>query len=279
MHTSSKHSFRNKIIKRNNVHVFGEGEIPILFAHGFGCDQNMWRFITPDFEQNFRIILFDYVGSGNSDISAYRSNRYNSLDGYVQDVLDIIEALDLKDVIFVGHSVSSIIGALASIKKPHCFKSLLMIGPSPFYLNEPPEYHGGFEPEVINELLDLMKKNYIGWANVMASQIMQNEDAPELNRELEESFCSTDPVIVHEFAKVTFFSDNRDDLPLIKVPTLIIQCEDDSIAPKNVGKYMQSNINRSTYKSIPVNGHCPHLTHPEKVIPVIDNYLRKLLKE
>ena len=279
MHTSPKHSFRNKIIKRNNVHVFGEGEIPILFAHGFGCDQNMWRFITPDFEQNFRIILFDYVGSGNSDISAYRSNRYNSLDGYVQDVLDIIEALDLNDVIFVGHSVSSIIGALASIKKPHCFKSLLMIGPSPFYLNEPPEYHGGFEPEVINELLDLMKKNYIGWANVMASQIMQNEDAPELNRELEESFCSTDPVIVHEFAKVTFFSDNRDDLPLIKVPTLIIQCEDDSIAPKNVGKYMQSNINRSTYKSIPVNGHCPHLTHPEKVIPVIDNYLRKLLKE
>jgi len=269
---------QQKIIQRNNVKVFGDGDLPIMFAHGFGCDQNMWRFITPAFENEFQVILFDYVGSGNSDIRAYRSERYKNLNGYARDVLDIIRALELDDVIFVGHSVSSIIGALASIRQPQSFKSLVMIGPSPCYLNDPPDYHGGYEHSTIMELLGLMEKNYIGWANFFAPEIMKNEDRPELTRELEESFCSTDPIIAHEFAKATFLADNREDLPKIDTPVLIIQCEEDSIAPVNVGEYVHSRIKQSTFEIIPANGHCPHMSHPDETIEVIDNYLKQIVK-
>ncbi|REL33739.1 alpha/beta hydrolase [Rhodohalobacter sp. SW132] len=269
---------RQNIIQRNNVKVFGDGDIPLMFAHGFGCDQNMWRFITPAFEKQFKIILFDYVGSGNSDISAYTSERYKTLNGYTRDVLDIIHALELDDVIFVGHSVSSMIGALASIRQPQRFKSLIMIGPSPFYLNDPPEYHGGYEKSTITELLELMEKNYIGWANFFAPEIMKNEERPELTRELENSFCSTDPVIAHDFAKATFLADNRDDLPKIDTPVLIIQCEEDSIASVNVGEYVHSKIGKSTFEIIPANGHCPHLSHPDVTIEAIENYLNQILK-
>ncbi|TYP93616.1 sigma-B regulation protein RsbQ [Fodinibius salinus] len=263
----------HNVVERNNVTIIGEGEIPIVFAHGFGCDQNMWRFITPALKENFKIILFDYVGSGNSDISAYKTNRYCSLEGYVQDVLDIIHALDLDEVIFVGHSVSSIIGALASIEEPQKFEHLIMIGPSPCYLNDPPEYFGGFDRSTIEELLQLMEKNYIGWAEFFAPEMMKNEDKPELTEELEESFCSTDPVIAHQFAKTTFLADNREDLSEIEVPVLIIQCEDDSIAPLHVGKYVHAQINESTFEVLPTNGHCPHMTDPELTIEAIDNYL------
>jgi sigma-B regulation protein RsbQ len=262
----------DKIKKRNNVSVIGEGDIPLLLAHGFGCDQNMWRFITPSFKEDFKIILFDYVGSGESDVSAYSSDRYSSLEGYAQDVLDIIHALELEEVIFVGHSVSSIIGALASIREPDKFKSLVMLGPSPCYLNDPPDYHGGYDRDTIDELLNLMEKNYIGWANFFAPEIMQNEDKPELTRELEDSFCSTDPVIAHEFAKATFLADNRDDLPKITVPVLIIQCEHDTIAPVHVGEYVHSNIPESTMKILPANGHCPHMTHPKETVSAMDTY-------
>lgn len=267
----------DKIIKRNNVTITGEGEIPIIFAHGFGCDQNMWRFITPALKDNFKIILFDYVGSGNSDISAYKSERYRTLDGYAQDILDIIDALELDEIIFVGHSVSSITGALASIEEPQKFKHLIMIGPSPCYLNDPPEYDGGFDRSTIEELLQLMKKNYIGWANFFAPEIMKNENKPELIEELEESFCSTDPVIAHEFAKATFLADNRKDLPKIDVPVLIIQCENDSIAPLRIGKYVHSQINNSTLIVLPANGHCPHMSDPELTLEAIDNYLKQNL--
>lgn len=270
---------QNKIVQRNNVSVIGEGEIPIMFAHGFGCDQNMWRFITPAFEKDFKIILFDYVGSGNSDISAYHSERYSSLEGYARDILDIIHALELDEVIFVGHSVSSIIGGLASIREPQHFKSLVMIGPSPCYLNDPPDYYGGYERSTIQELLGLMDKNYIGWASFFAPEIMKNEDEPELTQELEESFCSTDPVIAHEFAEVTFLSDNREDLPQIEVPVLIIQSKHDSIAPVSVGEYVHSNIEESTFEIIPANGHCPHLSNPEETIAAIYNYLKQTLEK
>ncbi len=264
-----------KIFERNNVTITGEGEIPILFAHGFGCDQHMWRFITPAFKEKFKVILFDYVGFGNSDTSSYKTERYNTLHGYVQDVLEVIDALEHNDVIFAGHSVSSIIGALASIKEPQKFKHLIMIGPSPCYLNDPPEYYGGYDRSTIEELLQLMQKNYIGWAEFFAPEVMKNEDKPQLTEELEESFCSTDPVIAHEFAKATFLSDNREDLPKIDVPVLIIQCENDSIAPLRVGKYVHSQIKDSTLEVLPANGHCPHMSDPELTIEAIDNYLNQ----
>ncbi len=266
---------QNKVLKRNNVKVVGEGETPLMFAHGFGCDQNMWRFITPAFEEDYKVILFDYVGSGHSDISAYRSERYKRLDGYARDILEIIQAMDLNDVILVGHSVSSMIGALAAIKEPQRFNSLIMIGPSPCYLNDPPEYMGGFEQNTIEELLGLMEKNYIGWASFFAPEVMKNENNPELTKELEESFCSTDPVIAHEFAKTTFLADNRDDLPKIEVPVLIIQCEEDTIAPLFVGKYVHSKIKKSTLKVLSANGHCPHMSHPDKTIMAIESFLEQ----
>lgn len=265
----------NTVVERNNVSVIGEGEIPIMFAHGFGCDQNMWRFITPAFKDKYQIILFDYVGSGNSDISAYKSERYSTLNGYAQDVLDIIQAMNLDDIIFVGHSVSSIIGALASIEEPQSFKHLIMIGPSPCYLNDPPEYYGGYDRSTIEELLQLMEKNYIGWAEFFAPEIMKNEDKPELTEELEESFCSTDPVIAHEFAKATFLADNREDLPQIEIPVLVIQSENDSIAPLRIGKYVHNQIKESTLEVLPTTGHCPHMSNPELTIEAIDNYLEQ----
>lgn len=267
------------VIARNNVTVTGEGDIPLMFAHGFGCDQNMWRFVAPSFKEDFKIILFDYVGSGDSDVSAYNSKRYNSLDGYARDVLDVVETLELEDVIFVGHSVSSIIGALASLEAPDKFQSLVMLGPSPCYLNDPPDYHGGYDRSTIDELLGLMQKNYIGWANFFAPEVLPNEEDPELTEELEESFCSTDPVIAHEFAKATFLADNREDLPEIEVPVLIIQNEHDTIAPKDVGEYVHSHIPESHMEVLDAHGHCPHMTHPQKTTAVIRDYLTPVLQQ
>jgi sigma-B regulation protein RsbQ len=245
----------------------------MMFAHGFGCDQNMWRFVAPAFEDDYRVILFDYVGSGKTDLSAYSAKRYGSLDGYALDVLDICAALDLSDIIFVGHSVSSVVGMLASIKEPHRFNRLILVGPSPCYINDPPGYMGGFERVDIAGLLDLMEKNYIGWANFLAPAVMKNAERPELTRELEESFCSTDPKIARRFAEATFFSDNREDLPKVNVPSLIMQCSDDSIAPLEVGKYLHSRLRGSTFQLMEATGHCPHMSHPEETIRVIKSYL------
>ena len=261
------------IIARNNVKVFGRGSQPMMFAHGFGCDQNMWRYITPAFKDDYRIVLFDYVGSGKSDLSAYDAERYGSLDGYAQDVLDVCHALNLRDVVFVGHSVSSVVGALASTREPELFARLIMVGPSARYLNDAPDYVGGFERRDIEGLLDMMDNNYIGWASFLAPVIMKNEERPELSKELEESFCSTDPVIARRFAEVTFFSDNRADLARVTVPTLILQCSDDAIAPVEVGKYVERNIANSTFRLLQATGHCPHVSHPEETVETIRGYL------
>jgi len=261
------------ILARNNVRVFGKGEQPMLFAHGFGCDQNMWRFVTPAFESDYRIVLFDYVGSGKSDIQAYDPERYGDLSGYAQDVLDICAALELQDVIFVGHSVSSVVGMLASIREPERFARLILIGPSPCYINDPPGYVGGFERADILGLLDVMEKNYIGWASFLAPVVMKNEERPELTRELEESFCSTDPKIARQFAEATFFSDNRKDLPKFSVPSLIMQCSEDAIAPLEVGDYLRSSLPQSTLQVMKATGHCPHMSHPEETIQIIKEYL------
>ncbi|MBA3530648.1 MAG: alpha/beta hydrolase [Ardenticatenales bacterium] len=263
------------ILVRNNVKVIGQGVQPMMFAHGFGCDQNMWRFVTPAFEEDYQLILFDYVGSGNSDLRAYNTERYSTLKGYAQDVLDICDALDLMDVIFVGHSVSSMIGLLASIQEPERFERLILIGPSPRYLNDAPDYVGGFERADIEGLLDMMERNYIGWANFLAPVIMKNPAQGALAHELTESFCSTDPKIARLFAEVTFFSDNRTDLPEVTLPSLIMQCSEDALAPLEVGTYLQHHLPNSALRVLQATGHCPHMSHPEETIRVIKEYLSR----
>jgi sigma-B regulation protein RsbQ len=264
------------ILSRNNVRVFGAGTQPMMFAHGFGCDQNMWRFLTPAFENDYRIVLFDYVGSGNSDLAAYDADRYGSLDGYADDILEICHALDLRDVILVAHSVSSMIAVLAANREPDRFARLILVGPSPRYINDPPGYVGGFERSDIEGLLEMMDRNYIGWANFMAPTIMANADRPELGAELQESFCSTDPVIARRFAEATFFADNRADLPRVSVPSLVLQCSDDAIAPVEVGEYTHRSMPGSAFRLISATGHCPHMSHPEETIQAIQEYLHSV---
>ena len=257
---------------RNHVNVKGRGTQPMVFAHGFGCDQNMWRYITPAFEDDYRIVLFDYVGSGKSNDRAYDFDRYATLDGYAQDVLDIVEALDLREVIFVGHSVSSMVGVIAANRAPDRFSRLIMVGPSPRYINDE-GYVGGFERADIEGLLDLMDKNYIGWANFLAPVVMKNDERPELTQELHESFCSTDPKIARRFAETTFFADNRGDLADVPVPSLILQCAEDAIAPVEVGLYLANNLPASKLRMMKATGHCPHVSHPEETIEAIREYL------
>lgn len=261
-------------IFRNNVKVSGRGTRPMLFAHGFGCDQNMWRYITPAFEEQFKIITFDYVGAGKSDITAYNSEKYSDLTGYAQDILDICHELNIKDVILVAHSVSGMIGLIAANKEPSLFSRLVLVGPSPCYINDGKDYIGGFERKDIQDLLDTMDKNYIGWANFLGPAIMKNPDRPELAAELTESFCSTDPKIARQFAEVTFFSDNRRDLSYLRVPSLILQCSDDLIAPLSVGDYLHSHLPNSVLKVMKATGHCPHLSAPRETIELILQYLK-----
>ena len=265
---------KHDVLTRNNVKVLGRGTLPMMFAHGFGCDQNMWRFVTPAFEDDYRIVLFDYVGAGKSDLEAYDPERYASLEGYASDVLDIAHALDLHDIVFVGHSVSSMVGVLAANREPERFDRLILVGPSPRYIDEPPAYVGGFARRDIEELLETMDRNYIGWANFLAPAIMKNADRPELGEELTESFCSTDPKLARRFAEATFFADNRADLPKLRVPALIMQCSEDMIAPLAVGDYLHRELPGSTLRVLRATGHCPHMSAPEETIAVMKEYLR-----
>ena len=261
------------IRKRNNVRFLGRGTKPMVFAHGFGCDQTMWRMVTPAFEDDFRIVLFDYVGCGKSDWSAWDAERYGSLKGYARDVLEILEAFDLRDVVFVGHSVSAMIGMLASIQAPERFSRLIQIGPSPCYVNAD-DYVGGFERKDIEGLLDLMEKNYVGWAAFLAPVVMKNADRAELAEELQSSFCATDPRVTRQFARVVFLSDNRADLGKVKVPSLILQCSEDAIAPDCVGEYLSHALPNSTLRRMAATGHCPHMSHPEETVALMKDYLR-----
>jgi sigma-B regulation protein RsbQ len=263
------------ILVRNNVLVSGRGSQPMLFAHGFGCDQHMWRFVAPAFEDDYRVVLFDYVGAGASDLSAYDPARYASLGGYAQDVLDVIHALDLRDVIFVGHSVSSMIGILAANREPDRFERLVLIGPSPRYINDE-GYVGGFERADIDGLFEMMDKNFLGWANFLAPAIMKNPDRPELGEELTASFCSTDPIMARNFAEATFYADNRGDLAAATVPSLILQCSEDMVAPLVVGQYLSEQLPGSTMRVMKATGHCPHMSHPDETIALIKEYLEPL---
>ncbi len=264
---------KGSIIARNNVNILGNGTQTIIFAHGFGCDQIIWRYLTPAFEKNYRIVLFDYVGSGKSEIQAYDADRYGNLNGYAQDVIDICHALELKNAIFVGHSVSAIIGLLASIREVDLFDKLVLIGPSPRYLNDFPDYIGGFERKDLEELLLLMEINYAGWANYLAPAIMGNSDRPQLAHELEQSFCAMNPEIARQFARTTFLADNRKDLKQVTVPSLILQCSQDIIAPLEVGTYVHYQTPNSTLRFMEATGHCPHMSHPEETIRLIEEYL------
>ncbi|WP_078551736.1 alpha/beta fold hydrolase [Bacillus alkalicellulosilyticus] len=262
------------ILNRNNVTVLGQGKKPMIFAPGFGCDQTVWKLVANSFKEDYQVILFDYVGMGNSDISAYDPKKYSSLSGYAQDVIDVCTALDIKNAIFVGHSVGSIIGALAYLKHPELFSNLIMVGPSPCYLNEPPDYFGGFEKESLLGLLDMMDKNYIGWANVFASTITNNAEHFEVASELEGRFCSTDPVIARTFAEACFFADHREELHKVTVPSLILQCAEDVIAPKEVGEFMNQTLPSSTLIYMNATGHCPHMSHPKETSQLIRGYLQ-----
>ncbi len=265
---------QSDVLKRNNVTIRGNGRQPIVFAHGYGCDHYMWRFVYPAFLDDYKVILFDHVGSGNSDEAYYDIQKYNSLQGYADDILEICHALDLENVILVGHSVSSMISLLAANKEPTLFSNIIMIGPSPCYIDKG-EYKGGFSQQDIDELLETLESNYLGWASAMAPVIMGNPETPELGEELTNSFCRTNPEIAKHFAKVTFLSDNREDLNDLKIPTLIIQCEEDAIAPLTVAEYVSDKITSSTLKLIDATGHCPNLSAPEETISAIKHYLEK----
>ena len=263
------------VIAKYNVTFRGnpDGQ-PMLFAHGYGCDQNMWRFVTPRFERDHRIVLFDYVGAGGSDTAAYDPQRYATLDGYAADVVEIVTGLDLRDVVLVAHSVSSMIGALATIQAPDRFAQLVMVGPSPRYVNDA-GYVGGFEERDIDELLESLEANYLGWSGAMAPVIMGNPERPELGEELTESFCQADPAIARRFAEATFRSDNRADLPHVPVPTLVLQCTNDVIAPVSVGRYVAEQVPDATLVMLDATGHCPHLSAPSETADAIESFLRK----
>jgi sigma-B regulation protein RsbQ len=271
---SGAHPNAARVRTRNNVHFSGHGNGVMLFAHGFGCDQTMWRLVAPAFESDYRVALFDYVGCGKSDWSAWDPQRYGSLGGYVQDVLDILSAFDLHDVVFVGHSVSAVIGMLASIKAPERFSRLIHIGPSPCYVNDA-GYVGGFERKDIDGLLDLMDRNYVGWAAFLAPVVMKNPDRAKLTEELQSSFCATDPRVTRQFARVTFLSDNRADLAKVTVPSLVLQCSEDAIAPESVGQYLKGALPGTTLRQMAATGHCPHLSHPEETVALIREYLQR----
>lgn len=261
------------VIQRSHVVQSGTGAQPLVFAHGFGCDQSMWRFVAPAFEASHRVVLFDHVGCGRSDLSAYSPQRHATLTGYAEDLVDILEHLDLRDAVLVGHSVSAMIAILAAIRVPQRVNRLVLVGPSPRYLNDPPHYVGGFERQDIDGLLALMESNLLGWANFLAPAVMGASSPAELTQELKESFCASDPVIARRFAEATFLGDNRADLPLLQRPALILQCSDDAIAPRVVGEYLHAHLRGSTLQVLQASGHCPHMTHPQDTIQAIRQYL------
>jgi sigma-B regulation protein RsbQ len=268
-----KQDFSN-IQLRNNVNVLGNLNGPtLILAHGFGCDQNMWRSMLPGLLESYRIVLFDYVGSGNSTLAYYSTEKYSQLEGYAQDVIDIIDELSLKDVTIIAHSVSATIAAIASISAPETIKKIIMVCPSPCFLNQAPDYNGGFERPDLEELLDLMDKNYIGWANYLAPLLIGNADSPELVGELSGSFCSTDPIVAKTFAKTTFLCDYRHILSNLTCDTLILQSAYDNLASVEVGQYMHDNIANNKIEVVEAQGHCLHMTHPKEITPLILNFL------
>lgn len=262
------------ISKQFNISNSGLTESPMLFAHGYGCDQSMWNLITPHFSKDHRVVTFDFMGMGKSDSSLYKKEERQSLDSYADDIIKICQDLNLKNVIFVGHSVSTMIGVLAAIKAPQYFSKLILIAPSPCYINRP-GYEGGFERAQVEQLLESISTDFLSWARAMAPMIMGRPDQPELGKELVNTFCKANPNILRDFAYATFLSDNRDDLSLVKIPTLILQCAQDIIAPEAVGRYVHNQISGSQIKFLSATGHCPHVSSPGETIDAIQTYLNQ----
>jgi sigma-B regulation protein RsbQ len=262
---------------RNNVVRTGpkDGSV-LMLAHGFGCDQNMWRLVVPALAEHFEVVLFDYVGAGRSRVADWNEDRYSSLDGYARDVLEICEELDLRDIVFVGHSVSAMVGVLAAAAAPERFAGLVMVGPSPRYIDED-DYRGGFSAEDIDELLESLESNYLGWSAAMAPVIMGNPDRPELGQELTDSFCTVDPEIARVFARTTFLSDSRADLAGVTLPTLVLECTQDVIAPREVGAYVHAAIPGSRLVTLEATGHCPQLSAPRVTAEAITDFVRRRL--
>ncbi len=260
------------ILKRNNVAVKGTGSQVLLFAHGFGCDQHMWRYVAPAFEENYKVVLFDHVGAGGSDLSAFVPQKYEKLEGYADDIIEIATSLQLQDIIFVGHSVSALMGIIAAQRSPGLFKSLILVAPSPSYINDG-DYVGGFTKPQIDELLESLDQNHLGWSMAMAPVIMGNPDRNELSDELANSFCRTDPAIANHFARTTFLTDKRELLSAVNLPTLILQCSNDVIAPQSVGEYVHRQINGSKLVVMKATGHCPNLSAPDETIDEIKKFL------
>lgn len=264
------------ILKRNNVNIVGEGQKTIVFGHGFACDQTIWNSILPYFKKDYRIVLYDYVGSGKSDITAFDKNRYNTLHGYSKDLLEILEALNLDKIIFVGHSVSAMIGLLASIKKPELFEAMILIGSSARYLNDEPNYHGGFDERDVQELIEMMEMNFTGWATAAAAIFMNNPDRHSLTENLIKTYTDENPVIMKNFAEATFLSDHRQDLPLVTVPSFIMQCSEDSVVPLQAAQYLQEHLPNNRFVLMNSTGHYPHLSNPEETIMLIKNYIKSV---
>lgn len=260
------------ILQRNNVRVMGRGPRALVFVNGFGCDQSMWRYITPAFSEHFTLVLYDHVGASMSVTAAYKPAKYNSLEAYAQDLLDICKELRLTNVALVGHSVGAMIGVLAAIAEPSQFQRLVLLCPSPCYLNEA-DYHGGFDKADIEAMLALMEKDYVGWADTFVPFIMGNPEQPSVVMELTHSFCQTNPAIAQQFARVTFLSDNRQDVARVPVPCLVVQCAEDLIAPQEVGAYLEAAIPRATLVTLDVAGHCPQLSAPAETLSAIESFL------
>jgi sigma-B regulation protein RsbQ len=265
--------YRVDVWTRNNMTISGlpDGP-PMVFAHGFGCDKGMWRYVTPAFEPAYRLVLFDHVGAGGSDLGAYDPARYGRLEGYADDVVEIVEALGLPPVVFVGHSVSAMIGVLAAGRRPELFDRLVLVGPSPRYIDED-GYRGGFSQGEIEELLETMDGNYLGWSQHIAPVIMGVPARPELGQELTSSFCRADPVIARHFARTTFLSDNRADLARVRTPCLVVQCRQDVIAPVEVGRFVHEHLQDSELVLLDATGHCPNLSAPDELIAAMTRYL------
>ena len=261
------------LLQRHNVKISGAGTQAMVFAHGFGCDQNMWRFVAPAFQDRYRVVLFDHVGAGSSDLSAYDPDKYSSLDGYGDDVVDLCRELGVTDGVFVGHSVSAMIGVLAAKRAPELFSRLVLIGPSPRYIDDG-DYVGGFSEAQIHELLEFLDSNHMGWSQAMAPVIVGNPDRPELGEELTNSFCRTDPEIAKRFARTTFLADNRADLDDVQTPALILQCAEDVIAPQAVGEYVHRRLRNSELVLLKATGHCPNLSHPEETVAAMREFLQ-----
>lgn len=260
------------LVARNNITVMGSGETTLLMAHGFGCSQTMWHHLMPELKDQYTLILFDYVGAGQSQLSAYQASRYSTLEGHARDINEICEALDLKEVHLVSHSVSTTIGLIAMLAAPERFASHVMVCPSPCFMNMPPDYPGGFERSDLEELIDLMARNHIGWATYLAPILLGGAGSPPLIGELSDSFCSTDPLVAQNFARCTFFSDYRYLLPHNQHPTLLLQSGEDALASTEIGHFMARQMPHSRLNVLPTEGHCVHMTHPKQVGDAIHHW-------